>query len=154
MSELRGPRGSEWEEVGNVLRWFTNVMAVRAQYPEGHPAIVRADQHAVGAFDALLAKVPELIVAMKEGEFIVCDRPMPELKQKLATLASAMGRHNIECVVFQRGVTLGECASLGRMLLLGSGAKVRELGVSELSHILFRFAEVRAHDRAQGTGVL
>ena len=71
MSELRTPRGSEWDEVGLALRYLTNELAARVQYPEGHPAITRADTVATESFQRLLAAVPELVVALKYDEFIV-----------------------------------------------------------------------------------
>ena len=57
MSELRTPRGSEWDDVALALRYLTNELAARVQYPEGHPAITRADAVAADSFQRLLAAV-------------------------------------------------------------------------------------------------
>jgi len=155
MSELRTPRGSEWDDVALALRYLTNELAARVQYPEGHPAITRADAVAADSFQRLLAAVPELVVALKEDEFIVCDRPMPELRSRLGGLASAMAGHAVECLVFQRGLGQGECATLARLLSLpgGAGSRVREAAPTQLQHVLLRFAELRSHERARAEGL-
>ena len=42
MSDLRTPRGSEWDDVALAMHRFANVMTSRAHYPAGHPAIEKA----------------------------------------------------------------------------------------------------------------
>ncbi len=151
MSDVRTPRGSEWDDVVELLHRFANVMTSRVHYPEGHPAIARAVRLATERFSEVLASIPELVVALIDGEFLICDRPMPDLSANLATLASAMARHDIECIVFMRGLDAAECEHLGKTLVLGNEApgRVREAAQQNLTHILLRFAEVRTHDKEQ-----
>jgi hypothetical protein len=56
-----------------------------------------------------------------------------------------MLRHEIECIVFQRGMLPAECAILGRALGRPADAagKVRESAQAELPHVLLRFVELK-----------
>jgi HD-GYP domain-containing protein (c-di-GMP phosphodiesterase class II) len=146
------PRVSEWQGVMDVLHAFANMITVRSHYTEGHPAIAQADEHAANGFVRVLEKLPELVVALVDGEFIVSERPLPDLRTRLHALADAMTRHEIECMVFQRGMTREECGILGRALVLPVGTRVREETQSELTHVLLRFV-VRAGDTEAGGGV-
>jgi response regulator RpfG family c-di-GMP phosphodiesterase len=149
MTDVRAPRGSEWDDVVEVLHRFANVMTSRAHYPAGHPAIERAVVVATDGLTRLLASIPELVIALADGEFVICDRPMPELRENLAGLADAMERHDIECIVFMRGLLASECERLGTALGQAADApgRVRELAQTQLVHILLRFAEIHTHDK-------
>jgi hypothetical protein len=152
MTESTAPRGSDWNEIVEVLHTLTNTMTTRAHYPEGHPAIVRADEIATGAFIRLLERFPELVVALIDGEFVVSERPFPELRTRLRILAEAMVRHDIECLVFQRGLALGECTTLGRSLSMPADVpgRVRSAAQRELSHVLLRFVELKKGEARTG----
>lgn len=155
MIETRAPRGAEWADVSDVLHTLSNVMTVRAHYAEGHPAIARADAAAAAGFARLLERVPEIVVAFVDGEFVVSERPLPELRARLGALAEAMTRHEIDCIVFQRGVTAAECSVLGRTLntpLVADPAKLRAEAQVGLSHVLLRFAVLKASDVAKRQG--
>src|SRR5262249_23384180 len=65
------PRGNEWNDVLEALRRFANVMTARAQYPAGHPVIKGSVTAAAETLDRVLDIVPELIVALVDGEFVV-----------------------------------------------------------------------------------
>jgi HD-GYP domain-containing protein (c-di-GMP phosphodiesterase class II) len=135
----------------DVLHQFANMITVRSHYTEGHPAIAQADDHAAGNFVRVLERLPELVVALVDGEFIVSERPLPDLRSRLHALADAMTRHEIECIVFQRGMTREECGLLGRALAGPPGQRVREETQAELNHVLLRFV-VRAGDKEAGAG--
>ena len=141
----------EWQGVLDVLHAFANMITVRSHYTEGHPAIAQADDHAANGFARVLERLPELVVALIDGEFIISERPLPDLRTRLHALADAMTRHEIECVVFQRGMTPEECGILGRALVLPAGKSVREDTQAELAHVLLRFV-VRAGDKEAGGG--
>jgi HD-GYP domain-containing protein (c-di-GMP phosphodiesterase class II) len=151
------PRASagagEWGAVMDVLHALSNMITVRSHYTEGHPAIAQADEHAGAGFTGVLGRMPDLVVALVDGEFIVCERPLPDLRTRLHALADSMTRHDIECIVFQRGMTRDECGVLGRALAtpVGAPGRVRELTQQSLAHILLRFV-VRAGDTAAGAG--
>ncbi|HEY8073187.1 MAG TPA: HD domain-containing protein [Labilithrix sp.] len=151
MSDVRAPRGNEWNDVVEALQRLGNMMTIRGHYAEGHPAIQQADDNAAIGFTRLLARIPEIVVALIDGEFVICERPMPELKERLAVLATAMARHEIECVVFQQGMSTGECGALGRALGLAADepGKVRDIAQSQLQHVLLRFAEIKRHDASR-----
>ena len=153
MTEQRAPHGTEWGGVIDVLHLLGNMITVRSHYTEGHPAIAQADENAANAFPRVLERIPDLVVALVDGEFIVCERPLPDLRAKLHVLADAMTRHEIECLVFQRGVTPAECKRLGGALALPADAagRVREQTQADLMHILLRFV-VRSGDHAAGAG--
>ncbi len=155
MAESRAPRGAEWADVGEALHGLANVMSVRSHYTEGHPAIARADAAAASGFTRLLDRVPEIVLALLDGEFVVSERPLPELRARLTTLADAMTRHELECIVFQRGITPAECALLGRTLNLPpvpDPAKLREETQTGLAHVLLRFAELKTSDETNRQG--
>ncbi len=155
MGESRAPRGAEWADVGDALHGLANVMSVRSHYAEGHPAIARADAAAASGFSRLLDRVPEIVLALLDGEFVVSERPLPELRARLTTLAEAMTRHELECIVFQRGITPAECALLGRTLNLptvSDPAKLREETQTGLAHVLLRFAELKSSAEANRQG--
>lgn len=142
-----GPRGADWADILEVLHALVNTMTVRSHYAEGHPAIQRADGMAAQGFTRVLDRVPELVVALIDDEFVVCERPMPDLRERLHILADAMMRHEIECLVFQRGMSANESAFLGRMLArpVDQPGRVREQTQAGLQHVLLRFAEL-THD--------
>lgn len=148
---LTAPPKTEWQGVLDVLHAFANMITVRSHYTEGHPAIAQADEHAANGFVRVLERLPELVVALVDGEFIVSERPLPDLRSRLHALADAMTRHEIECMVFQRGMSREECGILGRALVLPVGKRVREETQAELSHVLLRFV-VRAGDAKAGAG--
>ena len=145
MSQSQGPQGREWADVVEGLHALTNMVTVRSHYAEGHPAIARADDLAGGLFNRLLARLPELVLALIDGEFVVCERPMPDLRERIPVLAEAMLRHDVECIVVQRGLTLAECTILGRTLALPrlEPGRAREQARASLTHVGFRYAELR-----------
>lgn len=145
------PRQSEWQSVLDVLHTFANMITVRSHYTDGHPAIGQADDHAASGFARVLERLPELVVALVDGEFIVSERPLPDLRSRLHALADAMTRHDIECMVFQRGMTREECGVLGRALAMPAGEHVREEAQAQLTNVLLRFV-VRAGDAEAGAG--
>jgi HD-GYP domain-containing protein (c-di-GMP phosphodiesterase class II) len=144
-SPSNAPRSADWGEITEALHLVANTITVRTHYPEGHPAIVHADVLAGTAFVRLLERYPELVVALIDGEFVVNERPLPGLRERLHTLAGAMTRHEIECIVFQRGMLQPECGILGRALgrLADAPGKVRETAQAELPHVLLRFVELK-----------
>ncbi len=153
MNEQRSPRGTEWGDVLDVLHLLGGMITVRSHYTEGHPAIAQADLNASNAFTRVLERIPDLVVALVDGEFIVCERPLPGLHSKLHVLADAMTRHGVECLVFQHGLTRAECKRLGSALALPADAagRVREETQADLMHVLLRFV-VRMGDKAAGAG--
>jgi HD-GYP domain-containing protein (c-di-GMP phosphodiesterase class II) len=146
MSQSQGPQGREWADVVEGLHALTNMVTVRSHYAEGHPAIARADELAAALFHRLLARLPELVLALIDGEFVVCERPMPDLRERISVLAEAMLRHDVECIVVQRGVTSPECTVLGRTLASPrmEPGRAREQARASLTHVGFRYAELRA----------
>lgn len=152
MREARTPQGAEWSDAVEALHGLTNALMVRQLYREGHPAIARADDGAGHAFCRLLEPLPELVVALIDGEFVVCERPMPELRARLGTLAAAMERLEIDCLVFQRGMATAECGLLASTLAATqagttSPRQLREHAQGRLPHVLLRYAELRAVER-------
>jgi HD-GYP domain-containing protein (c-di-GMP phosphodiesterase class II) len=149
MREARAPQGTEWNDAVEALHGLTNALMVRQLYRDGHPAIARADDGAAHAFHKLLEPLPELVVALIDGEFVVCERPMPELRARLGTLAAAMERLETDCLVFQRGMAKAECSLLASTLAATSAGttapkQLREHAQTQLPHVLLRFAELRA----------
>lgn len=157
MTQSQAPAGranaGEWGAVMDVLHALANMITVRSHYTEGHPAIAQADEHAASGFTGVLEKMPDLVVALVDGEFIVCERPLPDLRTRLHALADAMTRHDIECIVFQRGMTRDEANVLGKALAtpLAAPGQIRELAQQSLNHVLLRFV-VRAGDTLAGAG--
>jgi HD-GYP domain-containing protein (c-di-GMP phosphodiesterase class II) len=149
MIESRAPRGAEWADVTEVLHTLANVMTVRNHYVEGHPAIARADAAAAEGFNKVLLRVPELVLALIDGEFVVSERPLPDLRNRLPLLAEAMIRHQIECIVFQRGILAAECSQLGKALgapASADPARARDDLQAQLTHVLLRFAALTASE--------
>ena len=155
MTQSSAPKtgANEWGAVMDVLHALANMITVRSHYSEGHPAIAQADEHAGAGFTGVLEKMPDLVVALVDGEFIVCERPLPDLRTRLHALADAMTRHDIECIVFQRGMTRDECGVLGRALAtpVAAAGQIREATQAALNHVLLRFV-VRAGDTIAGAG--
>ena len=88
------------------------------------------------------------------GEFVVCERPLPELRTRLHVLADGMLRHQIQCLVFQRGMTRAECGFLAATLSAPADApgRVREHAQAYLNNVLLRFAGLAADDSLIGAG--
>lgn len=139
---------TEWKDLLEVLHALGNMITVRAHYSPGHPAITQADQAACTGFTRLSERIPELVVAIVDDEFVICERPLPELRSRLHVLADAMKRHFIECIVFQRGMTPSECTALGQALALPAdqAGVVRERVQQSLLHVLLRFVVLRDED--------
>lgn len=150
----RAPKGQEWNDVLEVLHHVGNTITARAHYGEGHPAITQADATVEKGFARVLDATPEIILALVEGEFVVSERPMPQLRQRLHILADAMVRHEIECIVFQRGVRQEEVSTLGQLLASAPepGGRLRDLAQQRMAHVLFRFAFARAGEGGPGEG--
>lgn len=153
MNETRAPKGGEWGLVIDALHALATTITVRSHYTEGHPAIAHADQSAAATFTRVLEAIPEVVVALVDGEFVICERPLPDLRTRLHSLADAMVRHEIECIVFQHGMPPEEAAILGLALAGPADVKgrVRERTQAALSRVLLRFV-VRAGDSAAGGG--
>jgi HD-GYP domain-containing protein (c-di-GMP phosphodiesterase class II) len=147
MGEARAPRGNEWAAAVDALGSLARALTVRSHYAEGHPAILRADEAAAGVLARLLEDLPELVFAVIDGEVVVCERPMPELRERLAAVTEAMLRHDVECIVFQRGITRPECTLLSKTLAARADEAAPARNVqAELAHILLRYAELRLQD--------
>lgn len=138
-----------WADVVEVLHSILTSVVVRAQYPPGHPAVGRADEAATAGLTRIGVSMPELVLAIVENEFVVAERPMPELRAKLPGLAETLLRHDIECLVFVRGVEQSEITLLAATLAGppadGDHARARERFQAQLPHVLLRYAELRAH---------
>jgi hypothetical protein len=148
VTESGSPRAAV-SDVIELLHGLANVITVRAHYSEGHPAIDRADAAAAASFNAFSLRTPELVVALIEGEFVVNERPMPGLRRHLGALADGMARHEIECFVFQRGISAVECGLVGRTLRMAATnqpALLRAELQGGLKHVLLRFAALKRGD--------
>jgi HD-GYP domain-containing protein (c-di-GMP phosphodiesterase class II) len=146
--------GGDWTDVLETLHAFNNVVTVRGHYSEGHPAIERADGLAAGLFQRLFVRMPEVVIALIDGEFVVSERPMPDLRARIGVLADAMTRHEVECIVVQRGVTTAECGVVGRTLYqpVSQPGTAHEQARAHLVHVGFRYAEKkRKGEVEQGT---
>ena len=140
---------NEWKDLIEVLHALGNTITVRSHYSPGHPAIGQADQLAWSGFSKISERIPELIVALVDDEFVICERPLPELRSRLHVLADAMKRHEIECIVFQRGMTPSESTALGQALALPAdqAGVVRERVQQQLLHVLLRFVALKDEDK-------
>ncbi|MBS2019289.1 MAG: HD domain-containing protein [Deltaproteobacteria bacterium] len=136
---------TEWKDLIEVLHALGNIITVRSHYSPGHPAIAQADQQVWSGLSKLSERIPELIVALVDDEFVICERPLPDLRARLHVLADAMKRHEIECIVFQRGITPSECTALGQALALPAdqAGVVRERVQQQLLHVLLRFIALK-----------
>ncbi len=133
---------------------LANTITARSHYSEGHPAISQADDNAFAGFTRVLNRIPELVVAIIDGEFVVCERPLPELRSRLHVLAESMLRHQVQCIVFQRGMTRAEAGVLGTTLAMSSDVpgRVREHAQAYLTNVLLRFAGITVDDALVGAG--
>jgi HD-GYP domain-containing protein (c-di-GMP phosphodiesterase class II) len=138
---------AHWNEVVEALHALLTCIVTRGQYPEGHPAIDRADESLVALLVKVHHHVPELVVAIVEGELFVLERPMPELRARLPLLLDAMTRHGIECLVFLKGIEKREIASLAASLAGPADtlhpSAARERIQTDLRRILVRFVSLR-----------
>jgi HD-GYP domain-containing protein (c-di-GMP phosphodiesterase class II) len=153
VAETQRPR-VDWSEVVEFLHVLFSSIVVRNQYPDRHPAIGHADEHVVRTFAPLASKASEIVVALIEGEFVVMERPMPELRRRVPGLAEAMQRLGIECLVFSAGLDRPDVAMLAQGLNApapseGQESIVRERLQGRLKHVLLRFVEVRGFDASQ-----
>lgn len=145
----RAAVSNEWKDLIEVLHALGNTITVRSHYSPGHPAIGQADQLAWSGFSKVSERIPELIVALVDDEFVICERPLPELRSRMHVLADAMKRHEIECIVFQRGMTPSESTALGAALALPAdqAGVVRERVQQQLLHVLLRFVALKDEDK-------
>ncbi len=135
-----------WHDVVEALHALLTTVVVRGQYPAGHPAIARADEAAAASLGRVATVVPELVVAIVENEFVVAERPMPELRDRLPGLSRLLLEHGIECLVFLRGITRAELGTLATTLSAPPApdkARARERLQAEIPHILLRYVELR-----------
>lgn len=142
-------RNIPWDDVVAVLHAVLTTLVVRGQYPAGHPAVERADNTASAGLTRLLTSLPELVVALVENEYVVAERPMPELRERIPGFAEAMIKHDIECFVFVRGVARAEITTLAATLVgqrAEDAARAREKLQASVPHVLLRFAELKQDD--------
>ncbi|MGH7295184.1 MAG: HD-GYP domain-containing protein [Polyangiaceae bacterium] len=135
-----------WDLVVEALHALLTTVVVRGQYPAGHAAIDRADGTAHAAIVALHATMPELIVAVVEGEFVLAERPMPGLRERLLDLSEAMITHQLECAIFVRGLARAEIAALATALASPRSEDpglARERLQTQIPHVLLRFVELK-----------
>lgn len=157
MSDVRAAvttlRATEWNEVNEVLHALSNTVTVRSHYGEGHPAIANADEVAAQCFTRVLERIPDFVVAIIDNEFVVCERPLPELRSRFHVLAEAMFRHQVECLVFQKGMRRDECTTLATALAKAEETKgrVREQAQASLHHVLLRFAGLTLEEPGKAT---
>lgn len=142
-------RAMPWDEIVAFLHSVLTTLVVRGQYPAGHPAVERADATAFAGVTRLLTTMPELVVALVEKEYVVAERPMPELRDRIPGFAEAMLTHDIECFVFVRGIVRSEITALATTLVgprAEDTARAREKLQAMVPHVLLRFAELRQDD--------
>ncbi len=159
MSDSLAPKAIDWSDVQEVLHAVANTITMRTHYGESHPAVGTADEAVSMLLARALDVVPEMVVALVDGEFVVSERPLPQLRERLHVLAESMARHQIECIVFQRGVRKEEATVLAQVLsspadVSGTSGRSRDLAQQRMSHVLFRFIGAKADDEsgAEGTG--
>jgi hypothetical protein len=130
---------------------LTNAVTVRSLYAEGHPAIAHADDAVAAAFARVLDAMPSVLVARVDEELVVCERPAPGLAERLHVLVEAMTRHEIECLVIQRGLTRAECETLARALAspADTPGTARADAQAGLVHVLLRFLGAGSGNVAQ-----
>jgi HD-GYP domain-containing protein (c-di-GMP phosphodiesterase class II) len=135
-----------WHDVLEVLHALLTTVVIRGHYAASHPAVERADEAATGGLTRVGLQLPELVVAIVENEFVVAERPMPELRDKLPGFADMLLKHGIECVVFVRGVTRPEVSLLASTLAAPPAdemARARERLQAQLPHVLLRYVTLR-----------
>lgn len=146
---MTDPRAIPWDDVIATLHSVLTTLVVRGQYPPGHPAVERADTTAASGIARLLTTLPELVVALVENEYVVAERPMPDLRERIPGFAEAMLHHDVECLVFVRGVTRAEITTLAAALVAPRAEdpkRAREKLQANVPHILLRFAELKQND--------
>ena len=150
------PQAAEWAEVVDALHTLLNVVTIRSHYPAGHPAIAQADQAAGLHFVRLFQRLPEVVLALIDGEFLVSERPRPELRERLPGLAELMLRHGVECFVFQRGIGADECTAFGEVFSAAPSSedpvRFREQAQARFAHVLLRYAELKAQGGPRDAG--
>ncbi len=152
--DSRAPKGGEWNDVLEVLHAVANTITVRAHYGEGHPAVAQADAAVEKGFKRVHEGTPEVVLALVDNEFVVSERPLPQLRERLHVLADAMLRHGVECIVFQRGVRKEEATTLAQVLSAQADAsgRLRDLAQQRMAHVLFRFVGAKAEGAGAGAG--
>jgi HD-GYP domain-containing protein (c-di-GMP phosphodiesterase class II) len=139
-------RDVPWHDVIEVLHALLTSVVIRGHYAATHPAVERADETAAAGLTRLGLQMNELVLAIVENEFVVAERPMPELRDKLPGFADMLVKHGIECVVFVRGVTRAEVSVLASTLAAAPAsemARARERLQAQLPHALLRYVTLR-----------
>lgn len=139
-------RAVPWPDVIESLHALLTTVVVRGQYPSGHPAIDRADETAAATLARVGTSLQELVVAIVEHEFVVAERPMPELRERLPGFADLLLGHDIDCLVFVRGLARPELSALATALaapLPEDAARARERLQAAMPHVLLRYATLR-----------
>jgi HD-GYP domain-containing protein (c-di-GMP phosphodiesterase class II) len=141
-------RAVPWADVVEALHALLTTIVVRGQYPTGHPAIERSDLTCAAHLARLAPAMHELVVAVVENEFVVAERPLPELRSRLPGLAETLLHHDIECLVFVSGVARAEISILADALAQPRAVDrgpARARLQAQMPHVLLRYAELREH---------
>ena len=82
--------------------------------------------------------------------------PLLQASAEEDVLADAMVRHQIECIVFQKGMRRDECTTLAAALAKAEETKgrVREQAQASLHHVLLRFAGLVLDEPGKGTSAI
>ena len=135
-----------WQDVSEALHALLTTVVIRGHYAANHPAVERADEAAAAVLARVSLQLPELVVAIVENEFVIAERPMPELRDKLPGFSDMLLAHGIECLVFVRGVTRAEVTVVASTLAAPPAAEMaraRERLQAQIPHILLRYVTLR-----------
>jgi putative nucleotidyltransferase with HDIG domain len=96
-----GSRTTHYEE---VLRRFAATIRAAQLYARDHPLVGRSVDALVEALTPLFQSVPSVTIGIVAHELVVSDTPMPKATASMGELMKRLTDHEIERIVFERGV--------------------------------------------------
>jgi HD-GYP domain-containing protein (c-di-GMP phosphodiesterase class II) len=95
-------------EIDHALLALRAALVARSVYGDDHPAIGEHETRAAELLTTVLAKVNPVVVLILGDLMTFQDQPLPSSAQLSATLGVELRRHGVECVSFQRGLSVGD----------------------------------------------
>jgi putative nucleotidyltransferase with HDIG domain len=145
MTTTAGPRVSMGEEIVRRL-----AAAIRASqlYAPTHPLVTKSGIGLAELLTSLLGSVPSLTIGIVGDDLVVADIPIQNAADTLGELMRRLRQLKVERIVFDRGVTATDLATLVRAIAAGDAASMEEL--SRLSHV--RVGRLQAEERVESAG--
>lgn len=128
--------------LGRLLQQLSGALRAAGLYPPGHPAIHTPLRELATGFAMMLRDRDRIVLGLLDDVLVLDEMPFYDAPSRFRAVCDALSERQVESVVFQPGVTLGELEALVALLVpKGADAEVPILEAAkrhELPHVGLR----------------